>query len=57
LWDWRNAEIHQNISIEETLQSEAMVRGIWDVSLEQSGASGPVNVILVSLEGYVLQRA
>ncbi|KAJ6005304.1 hypothetical protein N7451_003248 [Penicillium sp. IBT 35674x] len=51
VWDWRNAEIHQNISLEQSLQSEAMVRGIWDVSLEQSGASGPVNVILVSLEG------
>ncbi|KAJ6101945.1 hypothetical protein N7486_004372 [Penicillium sp. IBT 16267x] len=51
VWDWRNAEIHQNISLGEVLQSEAMVRGIWDVSLEQSGASGPVNVILVSLEG------
>lgn len=57
VWDWRNAEIYQNISLEETLQSEAMVRGIWDVSLEQPGASGSVNVILVSLEGYVMQPA
>ncbi|KAJ5654611.1 hypothetical protein N7490_001614 [Penicillium lividum] len=50
LWDWRNAQIHQNISLEEVLQSEVMVRGIWDISLEQA-ASNPVNVILVSLEG------
>ncbi|KAJ5934168.1 tRNA (guanine-N(7)-)-methyltransferase non-catalytic subunit trm82 [Penicillium verhagenii] len=51
VWDWKTAKIHQTISLEESMKSEVVVRGIWDVSLEQPGASGRANVILVSLEG------
>lgn len=45
VWDWQQAKILQHTSLEQTLQSEVMIRGIWAFSFDR------MNVILVSLEG------
>ncbi|KAJ5712876.1 tRNA (guanine-N(7)-)-methyltransferase non-catalytic subunit trm82 [Penicillium malachiteum] len=45
VWNWRQGQILQRISTQETLQSEFMINGIWDISSDQA------NVILVSFEG------
>ncbi|KAJ5278744.1 hypothetical protein N7478_004116 [Penicillium angulare] len=47
VWNWKQGQILQHISLHEALQSEVMPRGIWNISI------GQVNVILISLEGYV----
>ncbi|KAJ5106289.1 hypothetical protein N7456_002964 [Penicillium angulare] len=45
VWNWKQGQILQHISLHEALQSEVMPRGIWNISIDQ------VNVILISLEG------
>lgn len=55
VWNWTQGQIIQKILLEDLVQTpEVIVRGIWDVSLEQSAdTTGPVKAILVGLEGYV----
>ncbi|KAJ5688668.1 tRNA (guanine-N(7)-)-methyltransferase non-catalytic subunit trm82 [Penicillium macrosclerotiorum] len=51
LWNWSEGKILQKAPLDESLQ-EFAVCGIWDILLEQlPGASGPVKIILVALEG------
>lgn len=50
VWNWIEGQILQKIALDEVLQTpEIIVRGIWEVSLEQP--SGPVKAIFVGLEG------
>ena len=52
VWNWTEGQIIQKISLDEAVQAQdVIVRGIWEVSLQQS--AGPVKAILVGLEGYV----
>ncbi|KAJ5678423.1 uncharacterized protein N7477_004056 [Penicillium maclennaniae] len=49
-WNWTAGQIIQKVSLKEAVQSQdVIVRGIWEVSLQQ--VNGPVNAILVALEG------
>lgn len=51
-WNWTAGQIVQKISLNEAVEAQdVIVRGIWDICLQQP--SGPVNAILVALEGYV----
>ncbi|KAJ5219324.1 uncharacterized protein N7498_001423 [Penicillium cinerascens] len=50
VWNWTEGQIMQKISLDEVVQTQdVIVRGIWEVSLQQP--AGPVNAILVGLEG------
>ncbi|KAJ5315010.1 hypothetical protein N7476_005317 [Penicillium atrosanguineum] len=50
VWNWRAGQIIQKISLNKAVQAQdVIVRGIWEVSLQQT--AGPVNAILVALEG------
>lgn len=52
VWNWKAGQIIQKISLNEAMQAQdVIVRGIWETSLQQP--AGPVNAILVALEGYV----
>lgn len=52
VWNWTEGQITQKISLDEAVQTpDVIVRGIWEVSLQQP--AGPVDAILVGLEGYV----
>ncbi|KAJ5630031.1 tRNA (guanine-N(7)-)-methyltransferase non-catalytic subunit trm82 [Penicillium herquei] len=45
VWDWRQGQTLHRTSVQETLQGEFMINGIWDIPSEHG------NVILVGLEG------
>ena len=52
VWNWTEGQLMQKISLDEAVQTQdVIVRGIWEVSLQQP--AGPVDAILVGLEGYV----
>jgi tRNA (guanine-N(7)-)-methyltransferase subunit TRM82 len=52
VWNWTEGQIIQKISLDEAVQAQdVIVRGIWEVSLQQP--AGPVKAIMVGLEGYV----
>lgn len=54
VWKWAEGRILQKVSLVDQLSDdEVAVRGIWAVSLEADGASGPLNIIFVALEGYI----
>lgn len=50
VWNWIEGQVLQKIVLDDVLGTqEVIVRGIWEVSLEQP--SGVVNAILIGLEG------
>lgn len=50
VWNWIEGEILQKVALDDAIQTQdVMVRGIWEVSLEQS--SGLVRAIIVGMEG------
>ncbi|KAJ5084839.1 hypothetical protein NUU61_009418 [Penicillium alfredii] len=55
LWNWIEGQALQTVPLADASQtSEVSVHDIWDISLIPSaGATEPVRVILVGLEGYV----
>lgn len=53
VWNWTGGQVHQTVPLGDSFQ-DSVISGIWEVSFDQSaGTAGPINAILVSLEGYV----
>lgn len=50
VWNWIEGQILHKVSLDDVLQTqEVMVRGLWEISLEQP--SGVVRAIVVGMEG------